>query len=217
MRSLKKEKMPTILETNGDQWKKQYMQFINDGKEVPKHLKTKYSHPTIKHTLLKETKGKCAYCESSFIATDYGDIEHIEPKSKVPEKIFEWNNLTLACGKCNLNKRDYHDVELPLLNPYIDKPEEEIIFMGPMVSARSERALMTIKKLDLDRVELYERRKGQIDSIQPLIYLYATTGDFKLKEILYNDLLKYTDEDKEYTSMMKSIIRNITPPVPVEV
>lgn len=48
---LKKEKMPTILETNGDQWKNQYMQFISTGKEVPKHLKTKYSHPSIKQTL----------------------------------------------------------------------------------------------------------------------------------------------------------------------
>ncbi|MFP3414285.1 HNH endonuclease [Bacillus sp. SIMBA_074] len=161
------------------------------------------------------TKNEFEKVLSTFNLDDYyGDIEH---KSKVPDKIFEWNNLTLACGKCNLNKRYYYDVKSPLLNPYIDKPEEEIIFMGPIISARSERALMTIKKLDLDRVELYERRKGHIDSIQPLIYLYATTGDFKLKEILYNDLLKYTEEDKEYISMMKSIIHNINPPVPVKV
>ncbi|WP_205753689.1 hypothetical protein [Bacillus albus] len=60
------------------------------------------------------------------------------------------------------------------------------------------------------------KEERYIYSIQSLIYLYATTGDSKLKEIVDNELIEYNDEDKEYISMMKSVIHNITPPVPVE-
>ncbi|PEP78615.1 HNH endonuclease [Bacillus toyonensis] len=214
---LKKEKIPDVLEVNGGEWTRQYMEYFNSGEKIPNSLKSKYAHPSIKEALLKETKGKCAYCESSFIATDYGDIEHIEPKSKVPSKIFEWNNLTIACGKCNLSKRDYLNAKLPLLNPYIDEPEKEIRFIGPIIFAGSKRGKMTIKKLQLDRIELYERRRAYINSIQPLIDFYFSADEHELKKLLYEQLLEYTEENKEYVSMIKSIIKTIDSPVPVEV
>ncbi|PFV48425.1 HNH endonuclease [Bacillus thuringiensis] len=216
MISLKKENIPEILKKNGTEWTRKYMEFIDSKQEVPKSLKNKYSHPKIKAILLEETKGKCAYCESSFTATDYGHVEHIEPKSKVPKKIFSWRNLTLSCSKCNLNKDVYYNNKLPLLNPYIDKPEKELVFLGPLVSARSKRALMTIKKLELNRPELYERRMAHIDYIQSFIYAYATADEIELKEMLYDDLIKYTELDKEYVSMVRSIIKTIDSPVLAE-
>ena len=40
----------------------------------------------------------CAYCEKK----DHDlDIEHVEPKSKVPTKKTTWSNLLLACPTCN--------------------------------------------------------------------------------------------------------------------
>jgi len=40
----------------------------------------------------------CAYCEKK----DHDlDIEHVEPKSKVPTKKTSWSNLLLACATCN--------------------------------------------------------------------------------------------------------------------
>lgn len=40
----------------------------------------------------------CAYCEKK----DHDlDVEHVEPKSKVPDKKTDWHNLLLACLTCN--------------------------------------------------------------------------------------------------------------------
>ncbi|OWT47530.1 HNH endonuclease [Bacillus sp. K2I17] len=212
---LKKEEIPTILKTKGGHWINQYMTFVQSGTKPPNSLKSKYTHPIIKKALLKETKGKCAYCESSFTATDHGHIEHILPKSIFPNRIFEWDNLTLACGKCNINKSDYYNQKNPLINPYIDNPEEDIMFSGPLILARSTRGLTTIKNLELDRVELCERRMAYINSIQSTIILYETTDDIELKKLLYADLLEYTKTNKEYSFMMKTVIKMIDSPVEV--
>lgn len=168
-------------------------------------------------TLLEETKEKCAYCESVITGIDYGDIEHIEPKKKVPEKTFEWTNLTISCGKCNQNKGQYYNESLSLINPYTDNPEEEIIFLGPYPSPRSDRALLTVKKLKLDRVELFERRTEYIKKIQPLINLYLNTSDKELKIMIYQDLIEYTKENREYSSMMKCILVTIKSPDEISV
>jgi len=215
MIQLKKGNIPTVLKNKGEELTNQYMQFITSNQKPPNSLKSKYAHPSIKEALLKETNGKCAYCESSFTATDYGHIEHIEPKSKFPNKIFEWTNLTLSCSKCNINKSDYHSPKNPLINPYLDKPEEDLIFTGPIIITKSTRGLTTIKTLDLNRVELIDRRMEYIKSIQSAIILYETTDDTELKKLLYEDLLEYTKIDKEYSLMMKNIIKMIHSPVEV--
>ena len=37
-----------------------------------------------KPQLLKESRGKCAYCETPTAVVAYGDVEHYRPKSKSP-------------------------------------------------------------------------------------------------------------------------------------
>ncbi|WP_182275259.1 HNH endonuclease [Bacillus velezensis] len=34
-------------------------------------------------------------------------------KEKFPDLTYSWENLTLACPKCNLNKEEYYEDELP--------------------------------------------------------------------------------------------------------
>lgn len=216
IRLIKLEK-PDILVQKGEEWKDEIMTYVNSGTDIPKNIQVRYSHKEIKNALLEETKKKCAYCESIITGIDYGDIEHIEPKKKVPEKTFEWSNLTLACGKCNQNKGQYYNKNLSLINPYTDKPEEEIIFLGAYPSARSNRALMTVKQLKLDRVELIERRTEYIKKIQPLINLYLDTNDKEFQKILYQDLIEYTKEKHEYSSMMKGILATINSPHEIQV
>jgi uncharacterized protein (TIGR02646 family) len=62
--------------------------------------------------------GKCAYCESRFVAVAYGDAEHYRPKGEVRHRgtivqvnganhsgywwlAYDWRNLVPACQKCN--------------------------------------------------------------------------------------------------------------------
>ncbi|ALC84849.1 hypothetical protein AM499_02740 [Bacillus sp. FJAT-22090] len=214
---LKKLEKPDILVQKGEEWKDELMTYVNSGKDIPKNIQGRYAHKEIKKTLLEETKEKCAYCESVITGIDYGDIEHIEPKKRVPKKTFEWINLTISCGKCNQNKGQYYNENLSLINPYIDKPEEEIIFLGPYPSARSDRALMTVKQLKLDRVELLERRTEYIKKIQPLINLYLNTYDKEFQKIIYQDLIEYTKEKHEYSSMMRCILATIKLPFEMQI
>ncbi|GGE89060.1 TIGR02646 family protein [Chishuiella changwenlii] len=71
-----------------------------------------YSDPEVKETLIKLFKGKCAYCESTFLHVYSGDVEHFRPKGEIeeadPDKkpgyywlAADWDNLLLSCRNCN--------------------------------------------------------------------------------------------------------------------
>ena len=125
---------PQILTNNKTKWTKEYLSALK--KEIPmtNTIRNRYKRKEIKEALIKETSGKCAYCESKLLHISYGDIEHILPKSKYPELYVEWTNLTLSCELCNRNgKNDYYDKENPLLNPYIDNPYEHLLAYGPIM------------------------------------------------------------------------------------
>ncbi|MDT3498329.1 HNH endonuclease, partial [Bacillus toyonensis] len=116
MISLIKSSKPTILVEKEINWTNELLSFEESGEKVPNHIKGRYRHEEIKEALLKETYAKCAYCESKILHIDYGDIEHIIPKSIFPQKTFLWDNLTIGCAKCNQSKSNYYDDTLPLLN-----------------------------------------------------------------------------------------------------
>lgn len=70
-----------------------------------------YSGKSVRKTLIKMFRGKCAYCESKITAIYNGDIEHFRPKGKIqnanPSRpgyfwlASEWENLLFACPFCN--------------------------------------------------------------------------------------------------------------------
>lgn len=86
-----------------------------------------YGHRSVKDALLAAQRDKCAYCEGSFQAFSYGDIEHYRPKaySQQSEKgvrtypgyywlAYSWENLLASCELCNrARKRNL----FPLRNP----------------------------------------------------------------------------------------------------
>ena len=95
-----------------------------------------YAYPDIRAALEAETHRKCAYCEGRFESVSYGHIEHKLPKRKHPMLVCAWENLTLACPRCNTNKGDYDDPECRLLDPHVDDVEKLVVFVGPMALAR---------------------------------------------------------------------------------
>ncbi|USK48880.1 HNH endonuclease [Bacillus sp. CMF12] len=207
MISIEKTEKPAILKDKEETWKDELMEYIEKNEEIPKTVIGRYNHKEIKEALLKETNNKCAYCESKILHIDYGDIEHIEPKSMFREKTFDWNNLTIACGKCNQSKGSYHSLTNPLLNPYVDQVENEIVFAGPFPYSTSNKSEVTIKKLKLDRVDLIEKRKEALDKLQPFIYKYQITKDEELRQMFLEDILGYVQKDKEYSSMLNQNLK----------
>jgi uncharacterized protein (TIGR02646 family) len=169
---------------------------------------TKYRDPRVKEAILFETHRKCAYCESRYMATTFGDVEHILPKAGAPERLLEYANLTLACTRCNNAKSDseYSD-GAPLLNPYEDDPADFLVALGPLISPRYEledtirslRAARTIDDIELNRNDLMERRRDYIQGqCRNLIESYRLTKQPALRELVRRRIQKLCNDDSEY-------------------
>ncbi|MFY4776143.1 HNH endonuclease [Metabacillus sp. RGM 3146] len=209
MISLHKKEKPNILKEKEEAWTNLLLSYVKEKQKIPPSLSKNYRHPDIKKALLSETHGKCAYCESRITHIDYGDIEHILPKSKNPELTFAWDNFTISCRKCNQSKADYDDKNLPLLNPYKDFPEQEIFFLGPIPFAnpKNDRALISLKRLKLDRMELIEKRSEFIEqTLSPLVQLYEKTQNEVVKKEIKQDILALKEPASEFSSMSKQIL-----------
>ncbi len=71
-----------------------------------------YKDDEVKALLHRMFRGKCAYCEARYIATQPMDVEHFRPKSEVTDfdgskrvgyywLAAEWTNLLPSCIDCN--------------------------------------------------------------------------------------------------------------------
>lgn len=84
-----------------------------------------YGHPAVKGTLVRMQRGKCAFCESSFRAVAFGDVEHFRPKGGFRQRrsdplrrpgyywlAYAWDNLLVSCELCNRrHKRNHFPLE----------------------------------------------------------------------------------------------------------
>ena len=99
------------------------------------------------------------------------------PKSKYPQLVCDWANLTIACPRCNTNKGEYDEPKCPILDPYVDDVEKAVVFFGPLALARgSARAHATIARLALNRMELLSARAEAITSLDRLLDLLERAG-----------------------------------------
>ncbi len=218
MIKISKMPKPQVLIDNANTWTKEYCDCIKAGKEPSKEIKYRYNHPEIKHALEKETHGKCAYCESKIKSVAYGDIEHILPKNKNarPELYVEWNNLTLACEQCNrAGKGTYYEPNLPLVNPYTDAPSDFLRDFGPLIMPLpgNDRGIATEKVIRLNRGALVERRTERINSIEALLQGWAKETNPTLKKLLEDELHNEYLKEKEYSSTVKSFLKENEFPV----
>jgi len=188
-----------------------YANLLAAGEPIPEALASAYKAPEVKELLRRETADKCAYCESKVPHIDYGDVEHILPKSSFPELRFSYGNLTYACGVCNTKKGNFFDQETPLLNPYEDFPEDHLMPVGPMVLRvpASDRGLITEKKLDLNRSELVERRQERLEATATLVDQIARTRNPAIRDVLRQQVEKECAADKEYSLVVRAYVASV--------
>ena len=73
-----------------------------------------YAAKDVKKRLIADQHGKCAYCETRFLHSSSGDVEHYRPKAGYRQAAgsavqgpgyywlaYEWDNLLFACEDCN--------------------------------------------------------------------------------------------------------------------
>lgn len=190
---------------NAVKWTADLIAEIAKGGDKVKLRQSKYRTPGIKEALIKETRRKCAYCESFPLHVAFGDVEHVIPKSIDPAQSFSWNNLTLACGVCNTNKAD----KLGLLDPYSCNPDDEFEFAGPMIAHRRGRveAENTKIEIDLNRIELLERRREAIDRIVDKLDRLAVSQDPRAKDLIRRAILNHeTGMDREFSACVRAYV-----------
>jgi hypothetical protein len=61
-----------------------------------------------KDQLLKESKDKCAYCETPTAVVAYGDVEHFRPKSTYWWLTYCYENYLVSCVICNQRYKKDH-------------------------------------------------------------------------------------------------------------
>ncbi|MEG1400795.1 HNH endonuclease [Bacteroides sp.] len=208
MIKLIKSQEPDILAQYGKQWTNDLMVYANSDRKVPDGIKNKYNHSDIKKALIKETHGKCMYCESYISAVAPEHIEHYRPKAVYPEQTFEWSNLGLACPWCNIKKSDAFDEACAIVNPYIEDPDDFFVSLGTFVyhKPNNKRAELTEHLLELNRPELIEGRKHILDNIRPLIDRYVSETNPSLKQLIWDNIKKEMGDDKPYAMCVRKLV-----------
>jgi len=167
-----------------------------------------YKHQDNKEALRESSYKKCMYCESKISHIDYGDVEHIKPKSIYPQLEFVWENLGYACTRCNRQyKHDNYDITTPFLNPFVDDPSDYIIASGSILFTKhgDERGDITISGLGLNRLDLIEKRQEKINEIDKVIKACFRTTNTILRDNALSELKKEADDNKEYSFIIKSL------------
>lgn len=150
---------------------------------------SRYKTSDIKDALNDIYHGKCAFCEQKI---EQSQVEHYRPKSIYHWLVYSWDNLILACGKCNQGKGIHFDTqndrvifvnnepnvrnintssatydadELPsMVNPEVTDPLGYISFQkNGLIASDNERFAYTIDKCSIDRIYLNVERKKLLD------------------------------------------------------
>src|SRR4030095_3789537 len=95
------------LEQLGEERESRPLECIDACTEPPPAILNSYRDPDLKRHLVRESHGKCIYCESKITHVYFGDVEHIKPKAVFPRERLRVANLALACAVCNNAKGNF--------------------------------------------------------------------------------------------------------------
>lgn len=197
---------PPVLQANRASWTEEYAKLRAGEAGVPAVAETRYRHPEIKAAVIRDSHGKCVYCESRPTAVAPGDVEHVEPKSQRPDRVVDWENLVFSCPKCNTAKGGFYNPDQPLIDPYVVDPHTHLRFDGPMVIDTTTRGELTMIRLRLNRPELLQRRAERLEELRRLVRRWRQMDPGELKNELGRLLLEEADGDKEYAAATREFL-----------
>lgn len=130
MRNVIRLPKPPSLGTFASQWTSELLSKIAEveqtEEEVPEKYYNKYKKGDVIDVLNRMYNGICCYCESQIGLAGFPHIEHRKPKKVFPENTFEWDNLHLACSRCNGYKGNKYSMEYPILDAVKDQISEHM-------------------------------------------------------------------------------------------
>jgi uncharacterized protein (TIGR02646 family) len=144
-----------------------------EGKKKPGDTKWREFQPHLSRVFFQ----LCAYCEELC----KGEVEHFRPKSRFPERVYEWSNWVLACHTCNQAKLEkwpsggYVD---PCAKTAAARPEEyfrfdtktgEILPKRGLSPTRRKKAQRMIDDLGLKKYHHLKRRVKWLRAVENVL------------------------------------------------
>jgi uncharacterized protein (TIGR02646 family) len=201
---LVKGPVPTWLMTNRVEKTAQYKAAAAAGSKL-----APWRASEVVAALKQECSKKCMYCECVIDDASYSAVEHIRPKDIFDDLVLEWNNLGLACPRCNTNKGSYwtEDPTLQLLNPYEDSLDEHIAFRGPLTVAilDSSRGRNTLRKLKLhSREDLLISRMRRIENLEDKLKIWHDETNAERKALYAEDVSAAIADNREFSGVLRA-------------
>ena len=158
MKNITRSAIPRSLAANATKWTNELLQWIqaNPTATVPDALVKHYAQDDVREALRKMYRDQCCYCEGRIKDVSHDHIEHRRPKSKFRDRVFDWDNLHLACPKCNIKKGDKWTETAPILDAVVDRPVEDHLTYefgatGVLRWPKSRRGTTTVEHAGLNR------------------------------------------------------------------
>ena len=183
-------------------------------------------------------KNRCAYCESHVGVSSHGAVDHFRPKYSAINLdggshegywwlAYEWSNLYLSCEVCNRHKRNKFPVDGKRAESFDSLAEEKYLLIDPchqddifeagfyydnegLIFARTERGLITIELLSLNRSELIVKRKSLIERLKTEFKLAFRDITSQTEVDSYGVELKEKLFNEEYQGLIDYFINNWT-------
>ena len=211
---------------------KEFLEYIenNIDENLPKEeLKKKFEKlpSTLKNNLKEyilenEQNFLCIYCEEKIEKIEHSHLEHIKSQDKYPQKIFDYNNLTVSCngdGKCNSENNGKNrqstcghkkrNKELPL-SPLKD---ENISDYFEFIEEKTKMIiLITPSNLDKEKAQSMIRDLN-LNSNSPNFNLpYRRWKEKEFIEEFIVELMKKEKDNKKVKIIIKNILESKTVP-----
>lgn len=208
MRRIEKLSKPDVLTNNEVTWTAALLGETPGTKEY-KAIEKRYGHADIRNRLRDETKFKCVYCESHIENAGYPHIEHIRPKDTNPHLTFDWENLTIGCNRCNVNKSTTEPSKTNYVHPYQDDPESHFSFIGSFMTPISGevRAMNMINWLDLNRSGLIISRTEVMHKVRDIYLQAVTLPNDARREFITLAIGALTGREKPYSRVAECTAR----------
>lgn len=204
MLKLTKGEKPQSLVDNATAWTAELVEAKKENKDYSE-IESRYRQPDVLSGLEAETISKCAYCESRIGAVAYPHIEHIMPKGRFLDLTFDWDNLTLACPRCNTRKSTRVPTPNNFVHPYNDDPEQSFGYLGPFMYAVRENGAAAIMRdwLDLNRAGLVEGRLRVVSQVEAVYRTSLYMPRDARREYVDASLNPLTSTDSEYSAVAR--------------
>ncbi len=225
MRNVRRLPKPASLSKNASTWTSQLLAEIKScstsGEKIWEKFYDKYNTKDVREALNRMYNNCCCYCESKIGIVDYPHIEHRKPKrSKAnppicyPDLCFDWDNLHLACTKCNISKSDKFDISNPILDAVTDilienhftyrlSPDGRLLWWP-----KSNRAKTTSRDVDINREELARARLTVFCEAYNLLLEIKSNPDNPSNDIAISELKRKANGESPYGSIIKFLLSN---------